>query len=828
MVGHKLCEKLVEKAYHIKYNLITFCEEPRPAYDRVQLTKFFEERSAEPLMLGSLDWYKKNKIELHVGDKAAKIDREKKLVLSEKGVSIPYHAIVLATGSSAFVPPIPGVDKKGVFVYRTIEDLEQIIEYSKSSKKAAVIGGGLLGLEAAKAALDLGLKTHVIEFAPRLMPRQIDDMGGRLLKNSIESLGVKVHTDTQTQEIQGNGKVQKMLFKNGEELDVDMIIVSAGIRPRDELAKDCGLDVHPRGGVIINNKLQTSDPDIYAIGEVALHNGLIYGLVAPGYEMADVLASNLLGDRKEFKGADTPTKLKLMGVDVANFGDAFGETPDSKTMVYQNDPKGVYQRLTLSKYGDYLLGGMLVGDASLYNQLLQVMKNKTAVPKDPEELLLGKRGGEGENPMSIAFLPDSAQICSCNNISKGDIVNAVRDGVTEIGALKNCTNAGTGCGGCLPMVQDILNAVLESEGKAVSHSICEHFPYSRQELFDLIKIGEIKSFSELLLKHGRGEGCEVCKPAIASIFASVWNEMILEQDTLQDTNDRFLANIQKGGTYSVVPRVPGGEILPEQLITIGSVAKKYNLYCKITGGQRIDLFGAQLHELPKIWEELIAVGLESGHAYGKALRTVKSCVGSTWCRYGVQDSTGFAIRLENRYKGIRAPHKLKSACSGCVRECAEAQSKDFGVVATDKGWNLYVCGNGGAKPQHGVLLATDIPEETVVRYLDRFIMYYIKTADKLTRTATWFNKLQGGLDYLKEVIIEDKLGIADTLEKDMLHLIDTYQCEWKSTVENPEKRKKFRHFINSNEGDDNIQWIYERGQKRPNQWIVNELEEVKA
>ena len=532
--------------------------------------------------------------------------------------------------------------------------------------------------------------------------------------------------------------------------------------------------------------------------------------------MAAILAERLCGpENPVFTSGDFSTKLKLMGVDVANFGDAFGQTPGSRVIYFHSDVARVYKRLTVNE--EHLLGGMLVGDASEYNHFLQMVKNKTPLPGDPHELLLGASNGKavGLNPHD---LPDDAQICSCNNVAKGALVRAVAEGYTQLGALKDATRAGTGCGGCMPLVTDILNAELAAQGLEVNTHLCEHFAYSRQELFQIVKINRIKRYGDLLARYGQGHGCEICKPAVASILASTWNDLILEQEELQDTNDRFLANIQRGGTYSVIPRVPGGEITPAKLIVLGQVAQKYDLYCKITGGQRVDLLGARVDQLPFIWEELIAAGFESGHAYGKALRTVKSCVGTTWCRYAVQDSTGFAIRIEERYRGIRAPHKVKAACSGCVRECAEAQGKDFGLVATEKGWNLYVCGNGGAKPQHGVLLAADLDEETCIQYIDRFLMYYIHTADKLTRTATWFNQLEGGIEYLRRVIIDDHLGICAQLEEDMAHLVATYQCEWKAVVEDPERRKRFRHFVNSDDADDNLQWTHEREQKRPVNW----------
>ena len=363
----------------------------------------------------------------------------------------------------------------------------------------------------------------------------------------------------------------------------------------------------------------------------------------------------------------------------------------------------------------------------------------------------------------------------------------------------------------------MVNSELESLGVSVSHDLCEHFSHTRQELFHLIRVGEIKTFAEMLEKHGKGDGCEICKPAIGSILASCWNDYVLKDAHigLQDTNDIFLGNMQKDGTYSVVPRIPGGEITPEGLIRIGQIAKQYDLYTKITGGQRIDLFGAELHQLPDIWRQLIDAGFETGQAYGKSVRTVKSCVGETWCRFGVDDSVGLAIEIENRYKGLRAPHKLKFAVSGCTRECAEAQSKDIGIIATEKGWNLYVCGNGGMKPRHADLFATDLDKTSLIQLIDRLLMFYIRTADRLQRTSVWMDNLEGGLDYLKSVVLDDSLGINAELEADMARNIGNYHCEWAATLEDPEKLKRFRHFINAEQSDSNLLFVRERGQRRP-------------
>jgi len=819
MVGLRFCEKLVEFDTAKQYRIVTFCEEPRAAYDRVGLTSFFAHRDAQKLMLARMEWYRENGVELHLGDRASEIDREDKVVRSTKGVEITYDSVVIATGSFPFVPPVPGVDKQGVFVYRTIEDLEHIIEYSKKSKRCAVIGGGLLGLEAAKAAYDLGLDTHVIEFAPRLMPRQIDDAGSRILVQKIEQLGVSVHLNKGTSEISGNGHVEQMKFNDDSTLDVDMIIVSAGIRPRDDLARECELEVGERGGIQVNDHLQTSDPDIYAIGECALHGGMVYGLVAPGYDMAETVAANLTGGDRQFSGTDLSTKLKLMGVDVASFGDYESGSDKATPLSFEEPFSGVYKKLLFSLDGKRLLGGVLVGDAADYGSLLIMSKTDQDLPCAPHELIVGSSSGA---PLgNVDGMPDEAQICSCNNVSKGDICKAICDQeLDSVGAVKMCTKAGTGCGGCLPLITDLFGAEMKRSGKEVTNHLCEHFPYSRSELFAIVKVKNLETFAKVMTESGQGNGCEICKPAVTSILASLWNDNILEDShqTLQDTNDRFLANVQRGGSYSVVPRVPGGEITPDKLLAIGETAKKYKLYTKITGGQRIDMFGAQVQDLPDIWERLIDAGFESGHAYGKALRTVKSCVGSTWCRYGVQDSVGFAIRVENRYKGIRAPHKIKMAVSGCARECAEAQCKDVGLVATENGYNLYVCGNGGATPRHADLLTVDIDEETAIRYIDRLLMYYISTADKLTRTSVWLGKLEGGIHHLRDVVIHDSLGLCDELESQMQRLIDNYQCEWTRVVNDPAQRARFRQFVNTEEEEPTIEFVSQRDQSRPADW----------
>lgn len=819
MVGHKLVESiLASQANNIEITL--FCEESRLAYDRVQLTSYFNGRSAKDLSLVEEGFYEANNVNVHINDKAIAIDRDKQIVTSQQGKEISYDKLVLATGSFPFVPPVPGHDRDNCFVYRTIDDLDAIkAAAAQGISVGTVVGGGLLGLEAAKALKDLDLKTHVVEFAPRLMAVQVDEGGGKLLREKITALGVSVHTEKNTKEIvDGDTHRHKMSFADGEALETDIIVFSAGIRPQDELARSSDLEIGPRGGIVVNNNCQTSDPSIYAIGECALWDGKIFGLVAPGYQMAQVAADHLTASAEsEFTGADMSTKLKLMGVDVASIGDAHARTEDCKTFAYTDEVKGVYKKLVVDQSAKKLLGAVLIGEAEEYGSLLQLMLNDMDLPENPDQLILPSYDGSAPAGLGAGALPDTAQICSCNNVSKGDLVAAIDNGVTELGELKSCTNAATGCGGCAALVGQVLNAELEKKGIEVNTDICEHFAFTRQEILHMVRVEEIKSFDALLAKHGTGNGCDICKPLVASVLASCWNEYILNNNhlSLQDTNDYYLANMQKDGTYSVVPRVPGGEIKPEGLIAIGEIAKKYDLYTKITGGQRIDLFGAQVNQLPLIWKELIDAGFESGHAYGKSMRTVKSCAGSTWCRYGMNDSVTMAIDIEKRYRGLRSPHKIKLAVSGCTRECAEAQSKDVGVIATENGWNLYVCGNGGMKPRHADLLASDLDSETLVRYIDRFLMFYIRTADRLQRTSVWMDNLEGGLEYLQEVVMNDSLGLASQLEEEMQQVVNTYECEWKRTIEDPESVKRFSHFVNSEAADSNVVFVRERQQIRP-------------
>ncbi|KAJ9605388.1 hypothetical protein H2200_010045 [Cladophialophora chaetospira] len=880
MVGIAFVEKLLKlDAKRREYDIVVIGEEPHLAYNRVGLTSFFQHRQVESLYLNPETWYKGHPTDAlgyHLNTLVTEIKPEERAVVTGKGDTISYDILVLATGSDALLPKhTPGHDAKGVFVYRTIEDLDKLISYSATVKgtTGCVVGGGLLGLEAAKAMMDLEEfdQVKLIERNRWVLSRQLDGDAGGMVVELVRQLGLDVMTSKRVGKILTNEEnaVRGLIFEDGEEMECSCIMFAIGIRARDELARKAGLKCADRGGgITVDNDLKTSDPNIYAIGECASWENQTFGLIAPGIEQADVLSFNLsqakLHSPRVFKRPDLSTKLKLLGVEVASFGDFFADRdgpkdlpirhvkkaekaakgteasqdkvknltdgpppPAVKALTYRDPFAAVYKKYLFTMDGKYLLGGMMIGDTKDYVKLVPMVKNKKPIDVPPSQFIIGASNDGDENADDLT---DDTQICSCHNVTKGDVVGVIKDGSCKsIGEVKSCTKAGTGCGGCMPLVQSIFNKGMKEMGQEVLNHICPHFKYSRADLYNIVYAKQLKDFGEIMRDSGTDPnslGCEVCKPAVGSILAGLFNKHVMDkpQIGLQDTNDKYLGNIQRNGTFSVIPRVAGGEISPEKLIVIGQVAKKYGLYTKITGGQRIDMFGAKKQDLLEIWSELVAGGLESGHAYAKSLRTVKSCVGTTWCRFGIGDSVGLAIRLEERYKSIRSPHKLKGGVSGCVRECAEAQNKDFGLIATEKGFNLFVGGNGGATPRHSEILAKDVPPDDVIPILDRYLMFYIRTADRLQRTARWVENLPGGIKYLREVILEDKLGICAELEKQMQELVGTFFCEWTEVLNDPDKRKAFQQFANSNENrEPAVEKVEERGQVRPAYWATDSV-----
>ncbi len=790
MVGHRLVEELVEAGAlggPDGWEVTVVGEETRPAYDRVALSSAFGGAGEDQLTLVADGFFDTPGLRLLVDEVVTTVDREARTATTSKARVLAYDHLVLATGSRPFVPPLPGKDLPGVFTYRTLDDVEAITAWCAGRRTGVVLGGGLLGLEAANALRLLGLDTHVVEMAPRLMPVQLDDGGAAALRTRIESLGVHVHLAASSQEIEAgpDGNVTGLRLADGTTLAADVVVISAGIRPRDELARSFGVDLHERGGILVDAACRTSDPAISAIGECAVAAGRVWGLVAPGYKMAAAVADQLTGGDSLFEGADLSTKLKLLGIDVASVGE-----PHGPGAVLDDPGRATYKKVRLDADGR-LIGAVLVGDAASFGELVQL--HRSGAPTPNVVTLLAGTAPEATGP--------SALVCSCNSVTTGDLVTAIEaDGICDLATLKACTKAGTGCGGCLPTVKVVLERQLAAQGVEVRRGLCEHFPdRTRQDLYDICRIDRVDTFSDLLARYGTGRrGCEICKPTVASVLASLGGGYVLdgEQAALQDTNDFALANLQRNGTYSVVPRMPAGEVTPRQLIACAEVAEDYDLYVKITGGQRLDLFGAKLDDLPAIWARLGDAGLESGHAYGKALRTVKSCVGTSWCRYGVQDSTAMAKLLELRYRGLRAPHKLKLAVSGCARECAEAQSKDVGIIATEMGWNLYVGGNGGFKPRHGDLLAEGLSDAELVRSIDRFLQLYVRTGERLERTAAWIERIEGGVDHVRRVVIEDSLGLGAELEAQMTAHVEGYECEWAATLRQPERLAKFRTYVN--------------------------------
>ena len=806
MVAARFCETLKELLPQSRIAVIG--EEPRAPYDRVHLSSLFAGAAPGDLEMLPGAWYAEHGVELRTGERVVSIDVETGTVHSESGLSWTADHVVIATGSAPFVPPLPGREKKGFFAYRTVDDVEAIQAWGAGCSRGIVIGGGLLGLEAAKALVDLGLHVTVVEFASRLMARQLDEAASLLLLKSIRAMGVEVVLDARSESLAGDDAVTGLRMADGSVLEAGIVVASAGIRPRDELARSAGLAVGERGGIAVDDLMRTSVPGIHAIGECALHRGVVHGLVAPGFRMAETAAHDIAGLSKPFPGYVPATKLKLLGVDVGSFGDVVTESDTLEDLVISHPSRGIYQKLVWNASTRVLQGAVLVGDLSSFGELSALLGSRDPLPEDPRALLA---------PAGAGIASDDPIVCNCENVRRSTIVAAVDAGCTSAGEIKKATRACSGCGSCAQAVTGIVHKRLAEKGVQVDRSLCEHFPHTRAELFDLCWKEGIRTFAELLERHGNGGmGCEICRPTVGNILASLWNGHVIGggRDALQDTNDRFLANIQKNGTYSVVPRIPAGEITPGKLRVLADVAAKYDLYTKVTGGQRIDLFGARLEQLPLIWKELVDAGFESGHAYAKSVRTVKSCVGSTWCRFGVQDSTGLAIAIEERYKGIRSPHKLKFGVSGCARECAEAQGKDVGVIATEKGWNLFVCGNGGMKPRHAQLLAQDIPSEQVLPTIDRFLVYYIRTADRLARTSVWIDEI-GGIEHLRRVLLEDSLGIASQMEAQMEDLVRGFQCEWKTALETPEVVRRFRAFANDERPNPAIRFATERGQRVP-------------
>ncbi|HWH30757.1 MAG TPA: nitrite reductase large subunit NirB [Mycobacteriales bacterium] len=814
MAAHRLVQELVERGVAAGRGVVVVGEEEHPGYDRVHLTRIAGGSDPSSLYLPG-GW--PDDVEVVLGQRVVAVDLAARTVRTDAGRELGYGDLVLATGSEGFVPPVADLLGDGTVVYRRIDDVLAMRHAAASvpaGAPAVVVGGGLLGLEAAGALTSLGLRVTVVEVADRLLAQQVDVGGGAVLRRLVETGGIRVVTGSGVAQVRReDGALTGVVLADGTELAARVVVVSAGIRPRDDLGRTAGLTMGERGGILVDDACRTSAPRVWAIGECACAAGRCWGLVAPAYDMAVVVADRLAGGTAVFTEADTATELKMLGVPVASAGDVHGTTPGALELVWADHVGGVYKKLVVSEDGRRLLGAVLVGDTESYGLLRALVGGE--LPGAPEQLVLPAVEGRAGD----VALPDAALLCTYNAVSVGAVRDAVRCGdACDVPSAKGCTRAGTTCGSCVPLLKKVVESELVAAGGTVSAALCEHFAYSRQELYSLVRLRGLRTFSQVVGELGTGRGCDICKPLVASLLATLAPAHPLdgENAATQDTNDWALANLQKDGTYSVVPRLPAGEVTPAKLAVIAQVAADFGLYTKITGAQRIDLFGARLDQLPQIWQRLVDAGMESGHAYGKSLRTVKSCVGDTWCRFGVQDSVAMAVRLELRYRGLRSPHKLKSAVSGCARECAEARGKDFGVIATESGWNLYLGGNGGFTPRHADLFATDLTDDELIRCIDRFLMLYIRTADRLQRTSTWIESLEGGMDYLRSVIVDDALGICAELDADMAAHVAKYEDEWAATLADPERLARFVPFLNApGAHDPNVVRVPERGQSRP-------------
>jgi nitrite reductase (NADH) large subunit len=821
MVAHRFAEQLCSRGPATGWSLTVLGDEPYRPYDRVHLSEYVLGRSIEDLELAPQVW-DDERVELSVGDAVAGVDLAAQTVTTKAGRVVAYDHLVLATGSWAWTPRTEGADLPGVFSYRTADDIRSLQAWVQARAadvdrplRGVVVGGGVLGLEAAAALQTLGAATTVVEFADRLMSVQLDPGAGQALRVLIEDAGMQVRTGVAASRLDAgaDGRVTQVELSTGETVGADVVVFSTGIRPRDRLAREAGLALGERGGVVVGPTCRTSDPAVWAIGECASYRGECAGLIAPGNAMADVVADQLLGGTRTFEPAPEGTKLKGVGIDAASFGDVFALTPGALEVTFADPVAKTFKKLVVSDDARTLLGGAFVGDIALYSSLRPLLGRPLGA--DPSAFLVP----EGAGAVPSTDLPDDVVVCSCAGVSAGTVRAAVTEhGCTSVGEVKACTKAGTVCGSCIPLLTKLVNTTLERSGVEVSTAMCEHFSMARAELYASVKSEGLHTFTQVIEAHGTGRGCAVCKPVVASILSSLGGGHVLQPDQahLQDTNDHALANLQKNGTYSVIPRVPAGEITPEKLAVLAQVAQDFGLYTRITGAQRIGLFGARLDQLPSIWRRLVDAGFESGQAYGKSLRAVKSCVGQAWCRFGVRDSVGMAVRLELRYRGLRSPHKFKVGVSGCARECAEARGKDVGVIATAAGWNVYVGGNGGATPRHAELLAEDLDDETLIRVIDRFLAFYIRSADRLQRTAPWVADYPGGIAELRRVVVDDAEGLGAELDAEIAQHVESYVDEWRATLDDPTTLRQFVAFVNApDQHDPDLAYTPMRGQVRP-------------
>ena len=760
MAGVSCVEQILKQAH--EFDITIFGDETHVNYNRILLSLVLAgEKSAEEIVINDIGWYQTNGIRARLGVKIAGIDREKKLVMDEDEGVTEYDKLILATGSSAFIPPIPGVEKKNVHVFRTLDDTRALLEKAQPGLKVAVIGGGLLGLEAARGLQVRGCEVTVVHLMETLMERQLDATGGDYLKRKIESLGIRVLLPQQTAALFGNGRVDGLRFVSGQELEADLVVIAAGIRPNADLGRKAGLDV--RRGIVVNDYMETSDPHIFAVGECTEHRGQTFGLVAPLLEQGRVLASTITGNRGAgFTGASPAAKLKIMGVDIFSAGSIDESVPGVETVRYEDPSLGVYKKLLVKD--NQLMGMILVGDIEDEHTYMDWMRSGTDLTPHRRQILFPPR--EADPGLAVAGMPDGDIICGCNGVRKGDIVQAIHaHGITTLAGLKERTRASTSCGTCTGLCEKLLRAVTPDFQEETRTTLCTCLPFSYEQLRDMIRGQKLKSVEEVLNIYGNRKGCEVCKPALSYLLDMVWCGDHEEDRSARFINDRVHANIQKDGTFSVVPRMRGGVTTPDELRRIADVADKYNVpMVKVTGSQRIDLVGIKKADLPRVWADL---GMPSGQAYTKGVRMVKTCVGTEFCRFGVQDSTRAGIELERRLENLFTPHKFKMGVVGCPRNCAEATVKDLGLVGQDGSWQVVVGGAAGKSVRKADLLITVETTEQAMEASDLFFQYYRENANYLERSYHFVERV--GIEKIRKDTVyapeADKYKLLDRLAR---------------------------------------------------------------
>lgn len=789
MAGVRTIEELLKLTPDV-FDITIFGDEPHPNYNRIMLSTVLQgDKSIEDIIMNDWDWYKNNNIQLYTGEAIVKIDRETKQVLSNQGRSVEYDELIIATGSSSFILPVPGSDKKGVVGFRDIHDCEMMIKDSQHFKKAVVIGGGLLGLEAARGLLNLGMEVEVVHLMPYLMERQLDETASAMLRAELEEQGMKFLLKKQTAEITGNERVTGLRFADGSEIETDLVVMAVGIRPNVQLAKDSGIYVNR--GIVVNDYMETNAPNIYAVGECAEHREIVYGLVAPLYEQGRVLAGKLGGTTPNpYEGTICGTQLKVSGCDLFSAGE-IGDDPGTKSIKVHNEFDGIYKKIVIRD--NRIAGIVLYGDTKDSNRLFRMLTKKEDISGMTSVSILETSGGccgGGADSSDVASMTDDELVCGCNGVSKGTIVDAIKtNGLTTVDEVGGCTNAGRSCGRCKSLISDILAYTLgdQYDTSAKKPSICGCTTLSKDEVVAEIKEKGLTNVREVMNVLGwkQEEGCSKCRPAINYYLGMINVDGYRDDRDSRLVNEKMHANIQKDGTYSVVPRMYGGVTTAEDLKKIAEVAEKFEVpLVKLTGGQRIGLFGVKKEDLPAMWEEL---GMPSGYAYGKTLRTVKTCVGQKFCRFGTQDSMGLGIELEKKFERLDTPHKVKMGVSACPRNCAESGIKDIGFVGIDGGWEIYIGGNGGTDLRAADLLVTVKTQEEAMEMTGAYLQYYRETASYLERTAPWVERL--GLEHIKEVLADEATRKALNARLDQT--LERYREPWQEAIDNQEIKEKY-------------------------------------